>query len=217
MQPSSWWRQSPFLRYPYSRDRIAPVLRRCRRSPHRRCATARRPSHRNRPLLEPESVGGFDDAGIAPTRHTDRRRDRAMQEANFQRDAGKVTFSGPSVEYTLPPGAQDRLSWMIQLAAVAAADPSLVGPGGRVSFLVVGARGDADLWTFDHVGEEPLRLPEGDTPTLHLLREPGRVFDTRAEVWLAPAQNYLPVRARLSNGSVSDGLEFVLREVSPSP
>ena len=169
------------------------------------------------PLLALDSVGGFDDAGIAPARHTDRRRDRGTQAANFRRDLGKVTFSGPAVEYPLPPGAQDRLSWMLQLAAIAAAEPALVGPGGRVSFLVVGARGDADVWTFVHAGEEALALPEGSTSTVRLLRAPGRAYDTRAEVWLDPARHYLPVRARLSNASDRDALLLVLREVLPPP
>ena len=112
------------------------------------------------PLMVLDSVGGLDAAGIAPQRYLDRRRGRgSAQAANFQRDAGKVTFSGPAVEAPLPPGAQDRLSWMLQLAAIAEAEPALVGPGGRVSFLVVGARGDADLWTFVHVGPETLACP----------------------------------------------------------
>jgi len=169
------------------------------------------------PLLAWDSTGGFDDAGIAPARYTDRRRDRGTQAANFRRELGKVTYSGPAVEHALPPGAQDRLSWMLQLAAIAAAEPALVGPGGRVSFLVVGARGDADVWTFLHRGEETLALAEGSTATVRLLREPGRAFDTRAEVWLAPARHYLPVRARLSNASESEALLLVLREVLPPP
>jgi hypothetical protein len=168
-------------------------------------------------MLALDSVGSFDDAGIAPARYTDRRRDRGTQAANFRRELGKITYSGPAVEHPLPPGAQDRLSWMLQLSAIAAAEPALVGPGGRVSFLVVGARGDADVWTFFHAGVEALALPEGSTPTVRLLREPGRAFDTRAEVWLDPARHYLPVRARLANASDSDALQLVLREVLAWP
>jgi len=36
---------------------------------------------------------------------------------------------------------------------------------------------------------------------VHLLREPQRPYDTRAEVWLAPAQHHLSLRAPLSNGA----------------
>ena len=106
---------------------------------------------------------------------------------------------------------------MLQLAAIAAAEPSLVGPGGRVSFLVIGARGDADVWTFVHSGEDTLDLPEGSAATVRLLREPGRAYDTRAEVWLDPARHYLPVRARLSNASDRDALLLVLRGALQPP
>jgi len=169
------------------------------------------------PLLAWNSAGGFDAAGLAPARYTDSRRGRAAQAANFQRGAGRVSFSGPAIEHALPPGAQDRLSWMLQLAAIAAAEPSLVGPGGRVSLLVFGARGDADVWTFVHAAQEALALPEGSTPTLRLLREPRRPYDTRVEVWLDPARHYLPVRARLSNGSDAQALQLMLREVLLAP
>ncbi len=47
------------------------------------------------------------------------------------------------------PGTQDRLSWMLQLAAIVEAAPERHGPGARVSMFVVGARGDADVWTFE--------------------------------------------------------------------
>ncbi len=56
------------------------------------------------PLLAWDSTGGFDDAGIAPLRYTDRRRDRGTQAANFRRDARKVTFSGPAVRTSAAAG-----------------------------------------------------------------------------------------------------------------
>lgn len=169
------------------------------------------------PWLAWASRGGFDAAGLAPLRHTDRRRGRGTQAANFQRDAGRISFSGPSVEHPLPPGAQDRLSWMLQLAAIAAADPAQVGTGASVSIVVVGARGDADVWTFVHAGEEALDLASGSVQALHLRREPGHLYDTRAEVWLDPARHYLPVRARLANAADGNAWQIVLREVRPAP
>jgi hypothetical protein len=168
-------------------------------------------------LLAWNSSGGFDAAGIAPDRYTSRGRRSSTLAANFRRETGTVTFSGPAVEHALPPGAQDRLSWLLQLAAIAAADPARIGPEGRVSLLVVGARGDADVWTFVHVGEEELALPEGNAPTVRLRRDPARPYDTRAEVWLAPALHYLPVRVRLANGAEGDALQLTLREVLPAP
>jgi len=158
-------------------------------------------------------VGSIDAAGLAPLRHTDRRVGRSALAVNFQREAGKVTFSGPSFEHALAPGMQDGLSWLLQLAAIAAAEPSLVGPGGRVLLRVVGVRGEADVWAFIHVGEERLSLVDGEAMTVRLRREPGHAHDAGVEVWLDPARHHLPVRARWSNASAAEALQLELRAV----
>jgi Protein of unknown function (DUF3108) len=142
-------------------------------------------------LLDWASQGQLDAAGLAPERFAVRRRGRDAQAANFQREAGKISFSGPTHELTLLPGAQDRLSWMVQLPAIVAAAPERFGPGASVVLFVAGARGDADVWTFVVQGAELL----GDTPALKLVREPRRLYGVRAEVWLDPAEHYLPLRA----------------------
>ena len=141
-------------------------------------------------LLDWASQGALDAAGVAPERFALRRRGRDTQAANFQREAGKITFSGPTHELPLLPGAQDRLSWMVQLPAVVAAAPERHAAGALVRLFVAGARGDADVWTFVVQGVDLL----GDTPTLKLVREPRKLYDTRTEVWLDPAEHYLPLR-----------------------
>lgn len=142
------------------------------------------------------SQGGIDNAGIAPVRYTDQRRGRGEQAANFQRKAGKITFSGNPAEFPLLQGSQDRLSWMLQLAAIALAEPKRVATGSRVVLHVVGARGDSDVWAFQVTGTEEVSTPDGAVQTVKLLREPRKPHDTRVEVWLAPSLHYLPVRAK---------------------
>ena len=141
-------------------------------------------------MLEWASQGQLDAAGVAPERLAIRRRGRDQQAVNFQREAGKITFSGPTHELSLWPGAQDRLSWMLQLPAVVAAAPERYGAGASVVLFVAGARGDADIWTFVVQGVETL----DERPTLKLVREPRRRYDTRAEVWLDPADHFAPLR-----------------------
>ena len=141
-------------------------------------------------LLEWASQGEIDTAGVAPDRFAVRRRGRDRQAANFQRDVGKITFSGPAHELTLLPGAQDRLSWTVQLPAIVAAAPERFIAGTSVVLSVVGVRGDADVWTFVVQGTETI----GGVAALRLLREPHRPYDTRVDVWLDPAQSYLPLR-----------------------
>ena len=108
------------------------------------------------PLLGWLSRGGYDVAGLAPQRFVDRRRGRDVRAANFQRDKGLITWSGVTHEAALAAGAQDRLSWIAQLAAVVQAEPQRFVAGERVTMQVAGARGDADLWTFVVQGREPV-------------------------------------------------------------
>jgi hypothetical protein len=141
-------------------------------------------------LLEWASHGDIDAAGVAPERFAVRRRGRDRQAANFQRDVGKISFSGPTHELPLLPGAQDRLSWIVQLPAIVAAAPERFVAGTSIVLSVAGARGDADVWTFVVQGTETI----GELPALKLLREPRRPYDTRVDVWLDPADSYLPLR-----------------------
>lgn len=163
-------------------------------------------------ILNWASTGGFDTAGVAPTRYTDQRIGKAAQAANFQRADSKITFSGPGSEYPLVAGAQDRLSWMVQLPAIVAADKSLTKVGARVGMFVVGARGDAETWVFQLVGAEPVKTPLGDVSATKWMREPRKPYDTKVEVWLDPARQYLPVRARLTSPPSDDPLELVLKD-----
>jgi hypothetical protein len=143
-------------------------------------------------VLGATSRGSIDANGVAPLRHAYRRRARELRAANFRRDVGLISFSGPGVEYALLPGAQDRLSWMPQLAAIFEADPGLA----RVALFVVGTRGDARAWFFERRPDQALDLPAGRLDnTVHLLRQPNHPYDTRVEVWLDPSRQHLPVRA----------------------
>jgi hypothetical protein len=169
-------------------------------------------------ILDWTSRGGFDAAGFAPLRFVDQRRGRGAQAANFQRAEGRILYSGTKREAPLPPGAQDRLSWMLQLAAIARARPQRLVEGARITLFVSGARGDADAWTFQVGAPVRLDTPAGTVQAVPLLREPRKEYDTRAEVWLDPAREYLPAKARLqSSREGGDALELLLQEVQAPP
>jgi hypothetical protein len=149
-----------------------------------------------RPAQGATSRGVIDADGVAPVRHVDRRRSRDVRAANFRREAGLISFSGPQQQYPLRAGAQDRLSWMVQLPAIIEADARLARPGTVVTLFVVGTAGDAEAWRFEVQGREALELPAGAVAdALHLRRDAQRPYDTRVEVWLDPARQHLPVRA----------------------
>ena len=162
------------------------------------------------------SHGRFDSAGLAPDRYVDRRRGRDQRAVNFQREGGFISFSGPQLIHTLQPGAQDRLSWMLQLGAILQANPALNAPGAQISLWVAGARGESNVWNFTVQGNEALDLPEGHTGgTLKLLRRPERPFDTQIEVWLDPAREHLPVQLLMALRPGGQTTELRLQALSP--
>ena len=168
-------------------------------------------------ILTQVSQGGFDRAGLAPVRFTDQRLRRATSAANFQRDVGKITFSGPSTEFALRPGSQDRLSWMVQLAAIVSADAALRQAGAKIVMNVVGSNGDLAVWSFRCNGNEPIEGAGGTVDALSYVREPHDPHDTRAEVWLDPSHHYMPAHATLKSGANDDGLDLRLQEVLTTP
>jgi hypothetical protein len=159
------------------------------------------------------SEGRPGPAGLEPLRFVEGRRGRDQRAVNFQREAGggRISFSGPAVELPLPAGVQDRLGWLLQLAAIVDADPTLRERGAEVSMWVVGPRGDADVWTFVVGGLEIVSVADGtDQPALALRRDARRPWDTEVRVWLDPAARHLPLRAAWRNAGpdAESGIEI---------
>ena len=163
------------------------------------------------------SRGSVDASGVAPERFVARRHGRDLLAVNFQRqhaEGARITFSGPSVQLPLPPGVQDRVSWMLQLAAILEADPALGTEGRSVAMWAVGPRGDAQVWSFVVQDRGAIEWPgQRVAEAVHLLREPLRPYDLRVEVWLDPAHHHLPVRVRLQAPPGGPASEFLLRSL----
>jgi Protein of unknown function (DUF3108) len=158
------------------------------------------------------SRGKLDADGIAPERFSVSRRGRERHAANFRRDVGIVSFAGPAGTWPLAAGAQDRLSWMVQLAAVFQADPALAAAGTQVSMMVVGAHGDAGLWTFTVQQQVAVEGPGGEVvPAWQLHRDSAHAHDPQVQVWLAPSLHHLPMRVRLTLPRSGESTEMHLR------
>jgi hypothetical protein len=166
-------------------------------------------------LLVQTSEGAIDGNGLAPVRFLDQRARRAAQAANFNRDSGRITFSATAAEWPLVAGAQDRLSWMIQLAGIVAADPALLHEGSRITMAVVGARGDAAIWSLRYAGEETVETAGGTVSAVKLVREGRAANDTTAEIWLDPARSYLPAHATLRNASGASEYDLLFDRIDP--
>ena len=145
-------------------------------------------------LLTLTSEGTVGDEGFVPTLMTEKRRGRAMTATHFNRQDGTLTFSASAAKYPLVPGAQDKASVPLQLAAIARGDPKQLS--GNIDILV-GEDRDASVFTFTVAGQEQLDTPLGRIATWHFVRppKPGS-YNSRLELWLAPAYGWYPVQIR---------------------
>lgn len=165
-------------------------------------------------LINWASQGGFDAAGVAPGSYVEKRLGKSAREATFVRSESKIDFSGSAPDIPLVPGAQDRVSWLVQLQAILTADPAKAKAGGRVVMPVVGVRGRAETWIFEASGAETVKTPAGNLRTQKLTRVLRQPDDTRAEVWVEPARQFLPVRIRLTLPPFDAPLDMTLADVS---
>lgn len=149
------------------------------------------------------SRGRLTSEGLQPLRFLDKvRNDRV---AEFDHTLAQARFSEGSPPAALRPGAQDQLSVFVQLGAQIGAEPARYPAGTELNVQAIGVYGD-ETWRFVVGEQEELSLPGGTQRALRLTRLPGRGDEPRAEVWLAPALGWLPVRIRLSqpNGDFID-------------
>ena len=158
------------------------------------------------------SSGRIGPQGLMPTRFSDKSRNELA--AHFDRERGRIVFSANTPEAALLPGAQDRLSVFVQLAALRAAEPD---PGQRRpahTLQTAGSR-EAELWQFRLDGEESVAVEGQPLAAVKLTRHPRREHDVRVELWLAPALGYLPARIRITQSS-GDRIDQVLRALPPA-
>ncbi len=149
------------------------------------------------------SRGLLGPQGLLPERFSDKFRNEVA--AHFNRAQGKVTFSANTPDAALLQGAQDRLSVLIQLAAIVTSAPERFTPATTLTIQTIGPR-DASLWLFTVGNMETLVLPGGTVQGLKLSRNPRQLYDQQIDIWLAPTLGYLPARIRITeaNGDAID-------------
>jgi hypothetical protein len=139
------------------------------------------------------------------------------RSVNFQREAQLVTWSASERQQALPAGLQDRVSWLVQLAAVLNAEPTLRQPGQRLELWVAGLRGELYAWRLEVRGGVALPLADGRSlPTLHLVHEPLRPWAPRIELWLDPQMGHLPAKLSFAGRPPLEPLEL-LRDDGAAP
>jgi len=149
------------------------------------------------------SKGELTPRGLEPLRFGDKVRSEVA--AHFQRPKGLVSFSANTPDVLLMPLAQDQLSIFVQLAAMWGGNARRFSPGMQLPFQAIGPR-SSENWIFVVGSSERLKVQDRELSAVRLVRERSGDFDTRVELWLAPALEYLPARIRLtqSNGDEVD-------------
>ncbi len=149
------------------------------------------------------SEGALAATGFAPVKMTEKRRGRALTATHFDWQHDKITFSSSQKTVPLVPGAQDKASVPLQLAAIARGDPAQLS--GDID-IQVGEDRDAAVFRFIVVGQEEIDTKLGKLQTVHLSRPPKEgSYRSRLDVWLAPGRGWYPVQIRNTeaNGAVT--------------
>lgn len=154
--------------------------------------------------LEQSSTGQITEQGLQPQRFVDRRLAR-QRSVHWDWAQHMATFEPERPPAPIGPGAQDRLSVFLQLAAMLQSMPQLRSEGARIDIPTLGSR-SLQMWSFVVQAPEVLQVPAGEMPTLRLLRLPQPGNTETAQLWLHPERGYVPVRIRMeeSNGDVID-------------
>lgn len=149
------------------------------------------------------SEGALSDAGLTPVKMTEKRRGRAETATHFNAVDKKITFSASQASFPLQPGAQDKASISLQLAAIARGDPSQLK--GEIAVQVAEDK-DASVYRFVVVGPEEIVTRMGRMQTVHLSRPPlAGSYSSRLDIWLSPQHDWYPVQISNleANGAVT--------------
>jgi hypothetical protein len=164
-------------------------------------------------LTENRSQGAVDSFGLAPVEFYEKRFHKEPNIATFNRDSKSLSFSEGDETYPLVGGEQDRASVTWQLAAVARAAGDKFKPGSSWPFFVAGRR-DAETWIFRVVKRETVKTGVGELEAVHVIREePDGAKGQALDIWLAPSQEWYPVKLRFSDGD-KDQVEQTLVRVA---
>ena len=147
--------------------------------------------------MSSDGVLGAD--GLAPRRYDEETR-RAFGEPRRAalRFEGDAVWLADGKRRAGWPGVQDSASQFVQLTWRFRMHPELLTVGNTIE-VPLALPGSVDRWVYDVVGTETLHAPFGAVETFHLKprREARAGGDMTAEMWFAPALEYLPVRIRI--------------------
>ena len=168
-----------------------------------------------------ESRGKIDAYGLAPDFYVEHLGSRPARFTRFDRDGkggGKMFFSQkPEEMKDLPPGTQDRLSLMMQLASLLGGDDK-IDEKGTVREIPIANLDSIETWRFQSQGEElsDAIFTMGPMVLRHYKRLPVKEkdFKRRNDIWLIKDFGWIPGRVRLENEK-GRTIELFFKQLDP--
>jgi len=162
-----------------------------------------------------KSSGTISDIGIVPELYSEKRFRRAETNTHFQHEPAQISFSASTQSYPRTGGEQDRASIIWQLAGIGRGDSEKFVAGASIDLFVAGTR-DAETWHILVIGQEDIMIDGVSTTAWHVARAPKRgSYDQKLDIWLAPQQNWYPVRLRYTEAN-GDYLDMSLTRLNVS-
>ncbi len=145
-------------------------------------------------VLSYRSEGRLSEIGILPELYTEKRMGKSSTNTHFHRERQTISFSASTNNYPVKGGEQDRGSVFWQLAGLARGNPDKLQAGLSFDLIIAGSR-TADPWRVTVHGKGPVALGQGRTDAWHMsLVRPDGGTDYQLEVWIAPGQDWYPVK-----------------------
>ena len=145
-------------------------------------------------VLSYRSEGRLGEVGILPELYTEKRLGKSSTNTHFHREGQTISFSASTNNYAVKGGEQDRGSVFWQLAGLARGNPDKLQAGLSFELIIAGSR-TADPWRVTVHGMAPIALGQGRTDAWHMsLVRPDGGNDYQLEVWVAPGQDWYPVK-----------------------
>ena len=162
-----------------------------------------------------QSTGAIENTGIVPELYSEKRFRKAETNTHFHRERNTISFSSSTLSYPRNGGEQDRASIIWQLAGIGRGDSGKFVAGASIDLFVAGTR-NAETWQILVLGLEEIKVDGVSTQAWHLARAP-RVgsYDQKLDIWLAPEQNWYPVRLRYTETN-GDYLDMTLTSLNVS-
>lgn len=173
-------------------------------------------------LLQAESQGRIDHAGLHPTQFTEKRLNKAEVRTQFDDANGVIHFGDGIADTSLTQGAQDRTSVTWQLAGLARHAKETWQTGKEI-LIPVSSRRDVETWHFKVLGMEVLPTVLGELPSLHVSKiavnndnadaNAASSREQQIDLWFAPGLECYPVKISFTDADGSH-VEQIITQIS---